>query len=123
MEIWILGRAAEKLEILQSIENKKNGILLGHRRGSSFIVEDLIPLKEISLNSKEFASSLLSNKDFIGFFSSEEKDFENLPQYLFGNIILKTLEGKIKGYYVELDDENSSKIKDLSVLILRGENE
>lgn len=123
MEIWILGDVMEKLKILQSIENKEKGILLGHRRGNSFIVEDLVPLKEIPLNSKEFASSLFSNQNFIGFFSSEEKDFENPPQYLFGNIILKTSGGEIKGYYIDLDSQNSPKIKDLSILILRGENE
>ncbi len=123
MEIWILGSAIEKLKIIQSIEGKEKGILLGHRRGGSFIVEDFVPLREINLNSKEFALSLFSNKNFIGFLSSEEKDLENLPQHFFGNIILKTSEGKIRGYYVELDDKNFPKIKELSVLILRGENE
>ncbi len=118
MEIWFLGSASEKLKILKNFGEESSGILLGHKRSDSFIVEDLIPLKKIELNSEKFISSLLSKIEFLGFFTFDEKEFKNLPQYLYGNVILKISGGEIKGYFVEFGDENSLKMIEISVLIL-----
>jgi hypothetical protein len=118
MEIWILGSASEKLKILKNFGEKSSGILLGHKRADSFIVEDLLPLKKIELNSEEFISSLFSKIEFLGFYTFDEKDFENLPQYLYGNVILRVSGGEIKGYFVEFGDGNSPKMIEISVLIL-----
>ncbi len=121
MEIWLLGTASEKLKILKNIEEKSKGIISGHKRGNSFIVEDLIPLKKIDLNSEKFISSIFSNQNFLGFFSFEEDDFESLPDFLYGIAILKISEEGIKGYFVELEERNIPKMTELPIKVFSQE--
>lgn len=120
MEIWILSRASEKLRILKGIERRGKGIIFGHKRGDSFIVEDLIPLKRLHLNSEKFISSLFSNKNFLGFFSFEN-EFKNLPDFLYGSIIIKVLKGGIKGYIIEFVGRNVSRLIEVPVKVFGEE--
>ncbi len=121
MEIWILESASEKLRILRCVEKRGKGIILGHKRGDSFIVEDLIPLKRLNLNSKKFISSIISNKNFLGFFIFREDELKNLPEFFYGSVILKILKEGIKGYVVELEERNIPKMIELSVKVLSQE--
>lgn len=121
MEIWVLESASEKLKILRCIEKKGKGIILGHKRGDSFIVEDLIPLKKLDLNSEKFISSLISNTNFLGFFNFEEDEPKNLPEFFYGSIIVKILKEGIKGYFIEFKEKNILKMMELSVKVLSRE--
>lgn len=114
MEIWILESASEKLRFIKSIEKRSKGIILGHKRGDSFIVEDLVPLKRLNLNSEKFMSSIISNKDFLGFFSFEEDELKNLPEFFYGSVILKILKKGIKGYFIEFEEMIELSVKVLS---------
>lgn len=121
MEIWLLERASEKIKFLKNIREKGKGVVFGHKRGDAFIVEDLLPLKRLNLDSEKFISSVMSERNFIGFFSFEEKGFENIPQLFYGSVILKILLDGIKGYFVEFDEKNIPKMIELSVKVLGQE--
>lgn len=118
MEIWILKSASEKLRILNDIEKKSKGIILGHKRGDSFIVEDLIPLKKLNLNSKKFISSLISKREFLGFFNSEENELSYLSEFLYGSIIIKIRKEGITGFIIEFEEGNTPKMTELFIKVL-----
>ncbi len=120
MEIWVLENASEKLELLKNIGEKSEGVLLGHKRGEAFIVEEILPLFNLDLKSPENILNFLTSKtELIGFFSLKDEMVE-IPQFLFGNILLRIQDKKIKGYFIDLNHQNSVLLAEIPVLLLKG---
>ncbi len=123
MEIWVLKNVYERLELLKNTEDKSEGVLLGHKRGEAFIVEEILPLLNLNLKSPENIFNFLTSKTgLIGFFSLKE-EMENIPQFLFGNILLRIQDKKIKGYFIELNHQNSVLLTEIPVLLFNQKGE
>ncbi|MGQ9617401.1 MAG: hypothetical protein ACUVUG_00385 [Candidatus Aminicenantia bacterium] len=119
MEIWILENAKRKINFLRSMGRIGRGLLIGHKRGDSFIVEDILQFEDMDLKSPDFISFLNSSAlKIIGFFSSSDEEFKNIPQYLYGNAILLIKNNEIAGFFVDFTEENHPFLKKITISII-----
>jgi len=74
-EIFLSDHASRSLQALHLLQAAPDGLLIGHKKGGKFHVEDILPTLEGFFRSQEDLPALyeLYDERIIGFFSSRKK--------------------------------------------------
>ena len=114
-EIFLSDHASRSLQALHLLHAAPDGLLIGHKKGGKFHVEDILPTIEGFFRSQEdlLAVYKLYDEMIIGFFSSHKKK-EYLKNILtpacYGKLFLhmKSVEGELPpyiAYVIEYDND------------------